>query len=331
MKRIYRYIKILASAIQPALALMVGSLAAGFLSAACNKESDPVPSDGRYVIAFDEVTTKALITDETLTSFNVWGETESGKANVFDGVTITGSKGSAWTYEDDNDVRYWLENKTYNFFAIAPLGLGTGVVYDPEKGWGVNFNVVESMVADDQVDFILAQAQRTTGNITSPPDPVELGFTHKLSKVKLKLKKDNGNANQMITLKEVYIYGMKGDGTYYLDSGWSLGANIAGVSRTNMSEVLGTEDSEIGEALMIPQSLSEDSVYLIASFDYTNNEVTTPRIQIAPIPVDAVDDWEENKTYTYTAVLSVEHDIVFEGPTIQNWLSHSEGGTIVIK
>ena len=41
--------------------------------------------------------------------------------------------------------------------------------------------------------------------------------------------------------------------------------------------------------------------------------------------------WEENKTYTYTAVLSVEHDIVFEGPTIQNWLSHSEGGTIVIK
>lgn len=325
MKRIYKYISFLA------LPLLLGTTA-------CRKvEIDP-DIDGKYEIAFDQVTTKAVITDQTLESFKVWGETVAGAADVFNGVEVKGSEKDAenkytkWSYyTDEADAKYWEENKTYDFFAIAPLGLGTGVVYDPEKGWGVNFNVVESMDADDQVDFILAQAQRTSGNITSPPDPVELGFTHKLSKVKLKLKKDNGNANQTITLKEVYIYGMKGDGTYYLDSGWSLGANIAGVSRTNMSEVLGTEYSEIGEALMIPQSLSEDSVYLIASFDYTNNEVTTPRIQIAPIPVDAVDEWEENKTYTYTAVLSVEHDIVFEGPAIQNWLSHSEGGTIVIK
>lgn len=323
-----RLTKILISAIVPALSL-----------ASCNKEPvGPTQSDGLYPIAFDQVETKAMITDANLTAFKVWGETETGVADVFNGVEVTGSEKDAenkytkWSYyTDEADARYWEENKTYVFFAIAPLGLGTYVLYDAEKGWGVNFNVVESMVADDQVDFILAQAQRTTGNITSPPDPVELGFTHKLSKVKLKLKKDNGNASQTITLKEVYIYGMKGDGTYYLDSGWSLGANIAGVSRTNMSEVLGTEYSEIGEALMIPQSLSEDSVYLIASFDYTNNKVTTPRIQIAPIPVDAVYEWEENKTYTYTAVLSVEHDIVFEGPTIQNWLSHSEGGTIVIK
>ena len=325
MKRIYKYISFLA------LPLLLGTTA-------CRKVEIDLDIDGKYEIAFDQVTTKAVITDQTLESFKVWGETVAGAADVFNGVEVKGSEKDAenkytkWSYyTDEADAKYWEENKTYDFFAIAPLGLGTGVVYDPEKGWGVNFNVVESMDADDQVDFILAQAQRTSGNITSPPDPVELGFTHKLSKVKLKLKKDNGNANQTITLKEVYIYGMKGDGTYYLDSGWSLGANIAGVSRTNMSEVLGTEYSEIGEALMIPQSLSEDSVYLIASFDYTNNEVTTPRIQIAPIPVDAVDEWEENKTYTYTAVLSVEHDIVFEGPTIQNWLSHSEGGTIVIK
>lgn len=325
MKRIYKYISVLA------LPLLLGTTA-------CRKvEIDP-DIDGKYEIAFDQVTTKAVITDQTLESFKVWGETVAGAADVFNGVEVKGSEKDAedkytkWSYYiDEADARYWEENKTYDFFAVAPLDLGTGVIYDAEKGWGVNFNIVESMVADDQVDFILAQAQRTTGNITSPPANVQLGFTHKLSKVKLKLKKDSGNAGQTITLKEVYIYGMKGDGTYYLDSGWSLGANIAGVSRTNMSEVLGTEYSEIGEALMIPQSLSEDSVYLIASFDYTNNGVTTPRIQIAPIPVDAVDEWEENKTYTYTAVLSVEHDIVFEGPTIQNWLSHSEGGTIVIK
>ena len=202
MKRIYKYISFLA------LTLLLGTTA-------CRKvEIDP-DIDGKYEIAFDQVTTKAVITDQTLESFKVWGETVAGAADVFNGVEVKGSEKDAenkytkWSYyTDEADAKYWEENKTYDFFAIAPLGLGTGVVYDPEKGWGVNFNVVESMDADDQVDFILAQAQRTSGNITSPPDPVELGFTHKLSKVKLKLKKDNGNANQTITLKEIeQVYG----------------------------------------------------------------------------------------------------------------------------
>lgn len=330
MKRIYRHIKRLTLAIPPALALMAGSLAVGFLSVACNKEPDPVPSDGRYVIAFDEVTTKVLITDETLTSFNVWGETESGKANVFNGVTITGSKGSAWTYEDDNDVRYWVENKTYDFFAVAPSTIES-LIYDDVEGYGVPFEISDNMAADP-VDLVVAETTRELGKITKAPAPVELNFSHTLSKLQVKLKKSSTNSDQTITVKEVYLYGMKGKGVYYFKSGWELDVDLMTVSRTGISEVLDDDAyTGFGEFLMVPQTLSQDSIYLIVSFDYTSNGVTTSRVQIAPVPVTSVSAWESLKTYTYKAEISVDHDMIFESPSVEKWISNNDGGTIIIK
>lgn len=322
MKRIYKYISLLA-------------LTAGLI--ACNKVTVETNPDGKYRIAFDEVTTKAVITDENLASFKVWGETTAGAADVFDGVEVTGSapdgtgKMTAWSYyTDEADAKYWEENKTYKFFAVAPATLEMS--YDPTEGYGVEYKISDDMAADP-VDMVVASQTRVIGNLESEPDYVQLTFSHTLSKVQVQLTKSSTNAEQNIIVKEVYLYGMKGTGVYhYNSSAWTLGTELATIGREDITSELTTGSyTGFGEFMMIPQSLEQDSVYLIVSFDYTSNGATTSRMQFALIPVDVVDAWVANKSYTYKAEISVDHDMIFELPSIENWISNNEGGTIIIK
>ncbi len=342
MKRINKYISHCASALLRTLsqASVPAALALALLLTlafnSCHKvEIDP-DLDGEYAIAFDEVTTKAIITDETLESFKVWGETEPGTANIFNGVEVTGSekqnnKYTKWSYyTNEEDAKYWEDNKTYNFFAVAPSDLNLD--YNATNGYGVEYQVPENMTADP-VDMIVASAQRKTEQITDQPESVQLGFSHTLSKLQVQLKKAATNEGQAITIKEVYLYGMKGDGVYFFNTGWSLGTDAATVYRTGLAVTLNGSYQGFGEFLMIPQDLLPDSIYLIVSFDYTSRDVTTPRVQIAPIPVDddGVKKWEATKSYTYSAEISVDQDMIFETPSVENWISNNEGGTIIIK
>ena len=322
MKRTNKYISLLA-------------LAAALI--ACNKVTVETNPDGKYRIAFDEVTTKAVITDKNLASFKVWGETTAGAADVFDGVEVTGSapdgtgKMTAWSYyTDEADAKYWEENTTYNFFAVAPATLEMS--YDPTEGYGVEYKISDDMAADP-VDMVVASQTRVIGNLESKPDDVQLIFSHTLSKVQVQLTKSSTNAEQNIIVKEVYLYGMKGTGVYhYNSSAWTLGTELATIGREGITSELTTGSyTGFGEFMMIPQSLEQDSVYLIVSFDYTSSGATTSRMQFAPIPVDVVDAWVANKSYTYKAEISVDHDMIFELPSIENWISNNEGGTIIIK
>ena len=330
MKRIYRYISALAS----------GLLAFGLLASlsGCRKaEGDVTPVEGPYPIGFDQVATKALITDNNLAGFKVWGETTAGAADVFDGVEVTGSapdgtgKMTTWSYyTDEADAKYWEDNKTYNFFAVAPATLDMS--YDPTKGYGVEYSISDDMAADP-VDMVVASQTRVIGNLESKPDDVQLTFSHTLSKVQVQLAKSATNAGQTIKVKEVYLYGMKGTGVYSFNSDeWILGTELASVGREGITSELTTGTyTGFGEFMMIPQSLEQDSVYLIVSFDYTSSGATTSRMQYAPIPVDVVDAWVANKSYTYKAEISVDHDMIFDSPSVENWISNNEGGTIIIK
>lgn len=295
----------------------------------CDNVNVDKPVTGIYNIEFSDALTKTYITSDNLNEFIVWGETSLGSADIFNMVKVTSSVVNGqktWTYDGD---KYWQDNTTYDFFAVAPIELSDKVEYHEDKGWGVEYNISGSMIVDEQVDFIFANKQITTGKISEMPEKVQLDFKHKLSKVNLKLKKSESNQDETMQIKEVYLYGMKGNGVYYLNTGWVYGSDAATVSLVGINETLSTSYTKLGEFLMLPQELS--NIYLIATFDYTINGVTTSRVQIAQVPVTEVSRWEESKTYTYNAVLSVEHDIVFEGPTIQNWFSHTEGGTIIIK
>lgn len=329
MKRIYRYISSLATAL----------LAFGLLAtlSGCRKVVVDTPEEGRYEIGFDQVATKALITDGNLGNFKVWGEINPGTADVFDGVVVTGyepdgtGKMTRWSYyTDEADAKYWEDNKTYYFYAVAPATLDMS--YDSTDGYGVEYKISDDMAADP-VDMIVASQKRVIGNLESKPDDVQLTFSHTLSKVQVQLVKSSTNAGQTITIKGIYLYGMKGTGVYhYNSSAWTLGTELSAIGREDIAIEL-THDSHtgFGEFMMIPQSLEQDSIYLIVSFDYTSSGATTSRMQFAPIPVDVVGAWVANKSYTYKAEISVDHDMIFESPSVENWISNNEGGTIIIK
>lgn len=325
MKRTNKYISLLA-------------LTAGLI--ACNKVTVETNPDGNYRIAFDEVTTKAVITDGNLASFKVWGETTAGKADVFEGVVVTGSapdgtgKMTAWSYyTDEADARYWEENKTYKFFAVAP----TDVELEYDETWGVPYEMPERILAsaDELQDVVVARASRTTTTITEPPAPVELGFEHILTKINLNLQKSTENDDQTIRVTDVYVLGMQGKGTYQFDSGWSYAheAKYVAIEDADIELQDGVKHS-IGAFLAIPQALSAEGVqqvYLLVDFIYSDGSSSTSRYHVVPLPVDSVPEWQSGKEITYTAVISVDQSIRFETPNVASWGTSQSGGTIIIK
>lgn len=321
MKRTNKYISLLA-------------LAAALI--ACNKVTVETNPDGNYRIAFDEVTTKAVITDENLASFKVWGETTAGAADVFDGVVVTKgydtNANTIWTYPEA-DTKYWEENTTYNFFAVAP----TDVELEYDETWGVPYEMPERILAsaDELQDVVVAKASRTTATITEQPASVELGFEHILTKINLNLQKATENKDQTIRVTDVYVLGMQGKGIYQFDSGWSYAheARYVAIEDANIELQDGVKHS-IGAFLAIPQALSAEGVqqvYLLVDFIYSDGSSSTSRYHVVPLPVDSVPEWQSGKEITYTAVISVDQSIRFETPNVASWGTSQSGGTIIIK
>jgi len=325
MKRIYRYITPFALALG-----LLGSLSA------CRKDEAGTPSDGRYEIAFDQVETKALITDGNLGNFKVWGEINPGTADVFDGVVVTKgydiNANTIWTYPEA-DTQYWEENTTYNFFAVAP----TDIELEYDGKWGVPYEMPEQILtsADELQDVVVAKASRTTATITEQPASVELGFEHILTKINLNLQKSTENNDQTIRVTDVYVLGMQGKGTYQFDSGWSYAheAKYVAIEDADIELQDGVKHS-IGTFLAIPQALSAEGVqqvYLLVDFIYSDGSSSTSRYHVVPLPVDSVPEWQSGKEITYTAVISVDQSIRFETPNVASWGTSQSGGTIIIK
>lgn len=334
MKRIYRYITPFALALG-----LLGSLSA------CRKDVvDGVPVEGAYPIGFDQVATKALITDNNLTGFKVWGETAAGAADVFKGVVVTKgydiNANTIWTYPAA-DTQYWEENTTYNFFAVAPTPEDSDVTYSDGM-----FSVAYEMATDIDAanDLVVADRKVTTGTITEQPDPVQMNFSHVLTKVNVKLLKDKLNESQDIVVNAYQIAGMYGSGSYVFSFAddftphWQVDRSgvQSYVVKMGLSKELDFVDNE--GALMsedgfvfIPQELSEGQLTLYVQYWYTDNDKTDQRLLSATIPVDQVNKWEPNAQITYTAVISVDNTIKFGKPEVESWGAEQVGGTIIIK
>ena len=346
MKRIYKYITALALALT-----LLASLSG------CRKVTvDPTPQDGKYAIAFDEVTTKAVITDANLASFKVWGETTEDAADVFNGVEVQGSapdatgKMTVWSYyTDEADAKYWEENKTYNFFAVASsadvtVSYSDGIFEVPYKMYASSSGEVS---ADAEInDLVVATASVTTETITSQPDPVQLNFSHALAKVNFQIAKDLANSAGKVVLTSVSLNYVptKGSYQYVFDNVGSWSFSTASDDYVNIkapaSVELDSQDTQalkyvdvMSDLIMIPQNPRNLQIALV--YDYYVKGADDWVIAEEAITLDKflpTGMWEAAKTYTYKLKLSpIDNNITFNSPTVENWGTSDPKASIIIQ
>lgn len=128
-------------------------------------------------------TTKSIdpsITTATISEFYVWGTTQGDHdvnapiVPIFVEEKVTGSVGSAWTY-DAAKTKYWIAGNKYNFAAVV-----NGVVDNTALVDGLPETISYNTVGEDK-DLLYADAKNIIAK-ASGNDKVTFTFSHLLSK-----------------------------------------------------------------------------------------------------------------------------------------------------
>lgn len=162
-----------------------------------------------FVNKSNRATTSTDLTNSTLTGFNVWGVTYKGTeapTTIFLAQDVN-KNGTAWEY---TPLRYWLAGNTYRFSAVAPqdaAGLtvvqNTDPIADITTSTGGLEMTFDNKAANAAVD--LCYASNYVAAATADQAPVELNFSHMLSRVKFTFKNTFTTQNSLIKISDIQI------------------------------------------------------------------------------------------------------------------------------
>lgn len=259
---------------------------------------------------------------------------------VFGGEPVTKDASGKWTYKN---IRYWVPNATYNFFAYscADIGLANdyGTVGLDLNATGSNRQLVISNYRCDQFhnhDLIYAQVkdmkgiERTEANPTPNPN-VAFSFNHILTKVDVLFMSEFSNEYDIV-VSDVRIVNFRNVGGYTETAKWT-NVNRDKSNPTNHSTVqdiyiqLGfdNEDNEgvvraasptdasdtgltpkTGSAYMIPFKYELNDVQLTFNIVlYKGKEHNNNSLVMSRSLVGTWSpNWELGKYYTYTVRLT---------------------------
>ena len=266
--------------------------------------------------------------------FNVYGTVTgivdgvSKTINLFGGdanAIVTGSIGEdAWSCDE---TEYWVPKCTYNFIAIADA-----TSTSPENAMPQTITYNDS--ADG--DLILATAQDSTNEFAEPAkgNPVNLTFTHLLSKVKFTFRK-KAYVNSLYTyaVKNIKFTNAYKSGVYTINSGaWGSLDNKGEVvvgdlegNLTNSNSAAGLESAK--ERLIIPATYSASN-QLVVSFDVVTMYNTTPISSVTytkNFPSTGEYTFVKSTAYNFGVELDENNAIEFKVTSAPSWTSNNGG------
>lgn len=272
------------------------------------------------------------ITNDGIREFYLYGGYETNMTHVFDGVKVSSTDGSAWTYE--GDTRYWVNGKTYKFAAYAPEAVNSVVSSDFNNGVLIFTNYNSG--PDNQHDLIYATKEYTAKE--SANTALNLSFKHMLSQVYFTFY-NNLAKNITIRMTGVKLAGVKSqashDGQYTDPSDrtilkdWNLGSETVDYIYDDV------ESKSTGSSLQDPVSTKKYAMIpqKEGSFTFTFtlsiiNELGTQissedkRFTITP-------NWEMGKSYQYIVMINGSEagmeQIVIGDPTVGAWENNGSG------
>ena len=270
--------------------------------------------------------------------FNVYGTVTgivdgvSNTINLFGGdanAIVTGRVGdAAWSCDE---TEYWVPNCTYNFIAIADA---TSV--SPANA------LPQTITYNDSAngDLILATAQDSTNEFAVPANgnPVNLTFTHLLSKVKFTFSK-SAYENSLYTyaVKNIKFTNAYKSGVYTINSGaWgsldNKGEVVVGDLENNLTKsnsVAGLESKN--ERLIIPATYSASN-QLEVSFDvvtmYGSGDTAKAISSVTytkEFPSTGEYTFVKSTAYNFGVELDENNAIEFEVTSAPTWTSNTGG------
>ena len=181
-----------------------------------------------------------------------------------------------------------------------------------------------------------------TGIDGSTTPVVNLLFKHILSNISIQLNKHSDNADDDITVTQVYLLGLNTIGNYQwkkegetITSAWTVDYSQTPINKGNaFNETLTTSYKDfLTDVLVIPQTVDPENhpVVLIVVYDFTINKTETIKDNILYANLPATTEWEMGKKIVYKATVNAKKDIVFNTPAVEGWGTQQIGGTIIIK
>ena len=308
----------------------------------CNKELDtradePVSTGTPISFTSEDSWTRAAaagVEKIRENGFNVWGLYKSGSNQ--DWTHQFGENGTLVSYDDQkltwtySPKQHW-NYADYVFAAVTPPSVSS----DYDEASGKIF--IQDFDVTSQTDLMVAYKDGIKG---SERKPVQLSFSHMLSKVNIKVSQDvQADARGEYYVTGVTVNGVQKLGTY--NGSWSFSGNKFSMVQTYKDPVLlknGTS-GHTGQAelkiwgddgiLLMPQKTGIDAIEVLLEF----NVKLPGQTQVVPgsvkgyIPAAPV--WESGKTYTYAVTISKSAEIKFSVPTIEPWANVTSSTIIV--
>ena len=235
------------------------------------------PSSSTLAINFGtpQADTRAAVSSSTdMGEFSVWGGYDGNASNVFNQVTV---HSPGWTY--DGGTRYWISEKTYNFYAVHPAGLNNVSV---DNSGTITVNDFDcSKTGNKAVDLMTATA---TGLKGSEAPTVGLKFGHELAQVKVSVESNGA------TVDEMKVYGVSYKGNF--NSGSTPKWAVTNTAEENTTPLSG--ETELDMLLLPTTDLT--NAKLKVTYHY-GNDASATRTDDASLAI--AEDWTAGQQYHY--------------------------------
>lgn len=302
------------------------------LAAGCAKNT--TESSDRKAILFSVPATRSAVTSlGEGDAFAVWArQSSAGAAQMILRQETVRCAAGVWSYDN---VRYWQQGATYDFYALYPHDVPQAVLADTDAGQTPRMTVTDfdTRRAED-----LMVAEKVALAYAGSPSPVVFTFRHLLSKVEIVGRIDPAleAAGVSCRIVSATLYGLPATGSGTVAPGgygtWSLGgATTASEPFASAGDValVTAGQSVFGELLLFPQAVSGDIVLEIV-YECTEAGGMPRSFSKTVALADAgVNLWEPSMSYRYIFVASGDY-ILFEKPEVSPWRSAS-GGIVTVE
>ena len=300
-------------------------------------EGDIVTPANPGAISFGNVSTRAGLSDLQKDGFGVWAvfvnEAQPTGYWLLDNEPVYLNDG-VWTYDNP---QLWVSNSFFGFFACYPQDAG----FEKDEA---NLAVSMTYETPDAANEDILVATTFVDTRTEGYDEiVPLTFKHLFSKVNIRVKQNKGtNERDNFIIDKITLRNIKSKGTCKAFQGidviWEYDAvtknftkDIEGDNIINFETGIMLSDEGL---LLLPQTIEPNSIELEVAFRVGlegNTDISTFESKTYKTYLPNTVNWEQGKSYTYTAQVSTYNPIVFLPPTVESWGGSQSGGTIIIK
>lgn len=327
-----------------------------FACASCSKDEITGGDQNKSgKISFNCAKTKAEVTEASqIAEFGVYAVQNLGDEGTAEAAQWYSLLTNERVYRDASSVftydnpRYWVDNRTFNFFAYYPY---IAASTSPAEGLTAVTPVANATefpafnmtyVTPQSADADILVATYST-KIDDDPDTaypiVDINFSHALSNVSILVAKHQKNEENMIEITDIEFGGVAKSATYSTLNGTWTG-HSGRLAAFHNKQTLNKDDisfHEVFNGIYLPQSVNKGNknLYIKVSYDfYTYSEEGWKPDEesystTAYLPAG---DWEPSKSYAYKLTLSaVDNTISFKSPTVDTWGTPNPAGSLIIQ